>query len=232
MEDGDIVESLVREGLPDSMRDGICISSNGAVTIHNLSNTICMTLITNIHLKQQFGKRLYCNGFIPLTPSKEKNSETGPVSSTLETPDIVIQVERASISNEVLDIGSPKSLPEARTEIKDWAEEVELVRRHSISLINRTPPKGSLAEDILTPKPLNMHAKSLMNSIQDIKEVLSEFNSCQSTLGSSSSEEEDQVDGAKSLDKSKQSKKRKKKNKKGYERGDFIKKLDNKSSPK
>ena len=117
-----------------------------------------------------------------------------------------------------------------------------MVRRYSLSLINRTPPRNSLAADILgvqqhqdTDQVHQQHAqqpplmaKSLMNSIKDIHEALSDFNSCQSTVddsGSSSEYYEDQKNVS-------VRQKRKKKSRNEYTRVDFMKKQDTKISPK
>ena len=229
---------MLQKGLPDNMKEEIVISNNGTITIQNLSNSICLSLIANIHLTLQFGKRLYCNGYIPLTPLKKVTDEqkttspsTHPSCSKLDLVNSGSIVTANSSNNPIVNITSPSSLPDLNNEIKDWADESEsLVRRHSISLLNRTPPKGSLAEDILMTTPLFAKTQSIMDSINDIKETLSDFASCQSTRSTSSSEE-DQVDGAKSLINIKLNKKRRKKCKNGYDRSDFVKKPNNNKSP-
>ena len=76
-------------------------------------------------------------------------------------------------------------------------EEEELARRHSLSLLNRTPPEGSLAAQLLgypqtsnlnVPKaPLKSH--QLLDNVRELAESVSEFNSCISS--GSSSEESD-----------------------------------------
>ena len=73
-----------------------------------------------------------------------------------------------------------------------------------------------------------------MDSIRDMKEALSDFNSCQSTLGDSSSTGSDDVseDLKNTVNTSGSKKKRKRKGKKDYKRGEFLKKQDTKPSPK
>ena len=112
--------------------------------------------------------------------------------------------------------------------IPDWSELTNdlVVRRHSISLSNRTPPRGSLANELLGNqlsllKPRN---KSVMSSIKDIQEVLSEFNSCNSTLESSSSEASEDNEEAVG--------KRKRKTRKLPGRDHFMKKVNRQVSPK
>ena len=64
----------------------------------------------------------------------------------------------------------------------------EVVRRHSISLMNRTPPLNSLAADILgshTPSLALSRTNLMFNDIKDLADRLSDFNSCVSELSSS-----------------------------------------------
>ena len=117
------------------------------------------------------------------------------------------------------------------------------LRRYSLSLVNRTPPKNSLAADILGSKEgqvkqVQQHQvqqvplvkNSIMSSIKDIKEALSDFNSCQSSLHESctSSESTDDLKSSQFVNR----KKRRRKTKNEFSRGDFIKKQDTKASPK
>ena len=63
----------------------------------------------------------------------------------------------------------------------------QVVRRHSISLDNRTPPKGSVAAELLsTPRPDLSRAKLL---VSELKESLSDFGSCVSNTS------DDEIDG-------------------------------------
>ena len=73
-----------------------------------------------------------------------------------------------------------------------------------------------------------------MDSIRDMKEALSDFNSCQSTLGDSSSSGSDEIseDLKNKANTSESKKKRKRKGKKDYNRSEFLKKQDTKPSPK
>ena len=59
------------------MAGSVVIQDNGTVIIKNLNDEASRVLIDEIHGKENFGKRLFCNGFIPLTPKKKKVS-TGP----------------------------------------------------------------------------------------------------------------------------------------------------------
>ena len=67
---GDIIEFLVKSGVPESHKDKIDIKQNGAVMIKDLSSSECEVLISVIHTKTHFGRRMFCNGIIPRTPDK------------------------------------------------------------------------------------------------------------------------------------------------------------------
>ena len=83
---GEIVEFLIGSGLPESSKENISFKVNGTVIISKLQSSVCENLITAIHAKIFFGKRLYCNGIVPLTPEKTENPSNQPSPS----PSIVI----------------------------------------------------------------------------------------------------------------------------------------------
>ena len=117
----------------------------------------------------------------------------------------------------------------------------DLVKRHSLSIIDRSLPVNSLASEILASSTFGRLAgKSILSNIADIQETLSDFNSCVESLGESSSNSGDDEDflNKKSLDTSMtvNDKKRQKKLKRKLTftpgREDFLKKPNNKISPK
>ena len=69
---GEIVEFLVMSGLPEEKREDVDISSNGSVTIRSLDTSQCSAIIDSIHGK----KKLFCNGYVPLTLQKESIGES------------------------------------------------------------------------------------------------------------------------------------------------------------
>ena len=82
---GDIMDFLVRAGLPAEYKENVVMKSNGYVTISNLENNVCRVLIEYIHGKNHFDRKLYCNGIIPLTPEKNAatvSTSTPPSAST------------------------------------------------------------------------------------------------------------------------------------------------------
>ena len=93
----------------------------------------------------------------------------------------------------------------------------DLVRRNSISLTNRTPPKNSLAADLLaTLGSSSAGVKVATTEIRDWSERMSDFNSCISQSDSSSSEYADREEvsnlGWKTMNDKKREKRKKRKN--------------------
>ena len=227
------MDFVMENGLSDNNKDCVTISDTGSVTIRSLNNSESRSLIESVHLKEAFGRRLYCNGLVPLTPSKNVSA------AITETP---LENDNPSLDKNQLNsipsiVTEPSSPPDWKIGTFDWAEASNevVVRRHSISLLNRTPPKNSLAADILErslSKSASKQTSAIWNSIKDIKEALSDvdtqcFNTANSTLSISSSEE-DGVEGSAKKTK----RKRKKKAKNEYSRKDFVKKINNQTSPK
>ena len=192
MDYGEIVEFLIHSGLPEQMKDNVSILENGSVLIRDLDNTVCLQLIGCINGQLFKGKRIYCNGIIAVTPQKEPKSpiEAPASTNTDQLLDSVPNVETSNLigtQNDIPKILSPLTSP-------NWPtfERSDLARRHSLSLLNRMPPPGSLAQELLAPSPTlrNCPSKSqLLSSIKDITGSLSEFNSCISSSNEESDKE-------------------------------------------
>ena len=73
---GEIVELLVNAGLPESEKENINIKPNGTVTLTNLSNDVSMNLISYLHNNRFMGRKIFCNGTVPLTPKKNDEAAT------------------------------------------------------------------------------------------------------------------------------------------------------------
>ena len=173
---GEIMEFLVRSGLPEQLKENVVVKQNGTVIISNLENTVCLVLIENIHAKKSFGRKLYCDGIIPLTPEKldTQGNSTPPVSSNPNSTDLSSPSVTASPNTAPVSLGTPDCLNAAQVSLvfsspghskpimspalSDVSSMLnddfnirladdDLVRRHSLSL--RSPPAGSLASDIL-----------------------------------------------------------------------------------
>ena len=116
----------------------------------------------------------------------------------------------------------------------------EVVRRHSISLCNRTPPRKSLAADILgTSNTLTDTSRSILTSMADLQDALSgkeeHFNSAKEELSETSDEDLQQCKNKSPAAKSPKSKHLKKKKRKlegsSPDQNGTMKKKDLRSSP-
>ena len=122
--------------------------------------------------------------------------------------------------------------------IKSWCSETgnflteaesisNLVRRHSLSLHNRTPPKDSLVEQLLnSPRIGFQKTDDLIKDVRAMTDRLSEFGSCISfdlSSNEDSNEEKDKIDGFRVLEK-KRNKRNKRNDKMTPEKNNFLKK--------
>ena len=113
---GDIMEFLVNSGLPDSAKETVLIKPNGIVTINGLENEVCLALIKNIHQIINFGKKLYCNGIIPLTPEKPETKDTVDEEKDVKAgADVVSHSDENKEANSVNAAGSNTSLNSSPT---------------------------------------------------------------------------------------------------------------------
>ena len=238
---GVIVEFLVNSGLPESKKESITFTTNGGVMIKDLENRHCKELIEVIHGKKHFGQKMFCNGFIPLTPEKNTDqviSETSPVEpekllpqnglpgkplplllqeSPVQQPGSAVTGSSSGDTEKLLPLpgltveplpplpqqpgtAAEKTSPEIAfhrvfTGFESFPSDKEVIRRHSISLTDRTPPPNSIAADILGKHSTLTAAKTILAQIADMKESLSDFNSCvESPPGSSSSSDDNDDD--------------------------------------
>ena len=106
-----------------------------------------------------------------------------------------------------------------------------VVRRHSLSMINMTPPKDSIAADILgtfPPRPDLLKTKSMLNELETLTERLSDFGSCLSSSSSDDQSGEENLDtgGFKTMNEKKRNKKKKRKLKLTPGKESFFKKAN------
>ena len=199
---GDIVEFLVTSGLPESVKDTVVIKLNGTVIIQNLENSVSLSLIDKIHQKVHFGRKLFCNGIIPLTPEKPEDivdegtdKSTNPIA--LEKPEAKVDEDNSNnpIAAPLISLSASDSSFPGTFEPGLYipCSDNDVVRRHSLSL--KSPPLDSIASQILnsrnpheTPPSYN-RAKSLLGELKDLKEQISEFGSCVSEISDSSADE-------------------------------------------
>ena len=261
---GEIMEFLVKCGLPESKKDNVNINF-GKVIIKDLENGECMTLIEVIQGKRHFDQKMFCNGFIPLTPEKAAEPESD-ISSANESvkplppqiPDVEqpvkqsdkqlvkplpqVEITRENASSQPVTVKEKLDFSPSFTEFDSFPSDREVIRRHSLSLVDRTPPDNSLAAYILGKSHGFASARSLLSQIADIQESLSDFNSCTEFSADSacSSDENDDILNLKengginfnSMNEKKREKKRKRKLLQTPTKDQFlIKKANTKPSP-
>ena len=283
---GMIVEFLINSGLPESKKESITFTNNGGVMIKDLESSECQALIEVIHGKKHFGQKMFCNGFIPLTPEKnmdqsatESSSDQsgellpqtsitgkplpplpqvqplqklGPAAGKTDQTEKLLpqiglngkhlpplpQVQSEPVQqlgHEVDKTFPQTSFQAAFTELDMFPSDKEVIRRHSISLIDRTLPPNSIAADILGKHSSLTAAKTLLAQITDMKESLSDFNSCvESPTGTSCSSDECEEDlrnknvvKAKNMNDKKREKKRKRRSVQTPSKEDFLIKKQN-----
>ena len=258
IDSGEIIEFLIECGLPESKTEDITINSRGTAVVRNLENSECLELIAAIHGKTKFDRKLFCNGIVPLTPKKAENSDQicmNPSSPTINpsseqpTPGSAENVPpKVSVSessnNENCTSGSTTlnfihgcSTPSTSCESFSTSQ---LVRRHSLSILDRSPPPNSLAAELLASSNLTrINSKAIMSDIADIRGSLSDFNSCFESAEDASNHSEDEGVNLKQKDvvepvtmnEKKRQKKRERKSASTPVKEDFLKKQNVKSSP-
>ena len=97
---------------------------------------------------------------------------SGPLVSTVNTAS---QVQ--ATNSEFQSLNSPaKSWNSDPKQFLSLDTNLGVVRRHSISLSNRTPPRNSIAAEIINST--NSRTKLLVDDIKSLSDRLSDFNSC------------------------------------------------------
>ena len=229
---GEIMELLVQSGLPETLKENVVVRANGLVSINDLDNKTCLDLIDKIHGNKFFGRKLFCNGVIPLTPQKNDETSSVPASSSSVTPVSTCSVTPQSTVS-LLDsvthdsqaegggtVSTPSITPQPgfsallNDSYQHSLSNAELVRRHSLSL--RSPPKGSIADEILgsakaKDSPSLERTRSLLAEVKDLQEQLSDFASCKESSDSSGDEDAKEREVFKNVDDSKRGFKKKRK---------------------
>ena len=164
-----------------------------------------------IHGKTHFGRRLFCNGVVPLTPEKVEDSGCpDQTSMNPSSPSVKPSCEQPTP-------GSAEELPPefrvsessnhenftcgSSTGVYHESSTSQLVRRHSLSLLDRSPPPNSLAAELLASSKLTrISSKAIMSDIADIRGSLSDFTSCIESTEDDSSHSNDDGDNLKQKD--------------------------------
>jgi hypothetical protein len=243
---GEVMELLCNSGLPEVKKENAVFNTNGVVSITDLDNSTSKVLIKAIHGKVNFGKKLYCNGIIPLTPEKPNTVaevEDSSANSTQEHSESSAAQGQDQASDSPSSSASPARAPPSKSPsfiaARETFEPFDLkipsifpsneyvARGHSLSVIDRTPPGGSIAAEILQPgtlRPEFLRTKSVLNELKDLTERLSDFGSCVSSSSDDSEQENIENGGFKTVNEKKRIKKNKRKLKITPGKEDFLKK--------
>ena len=256
---GEIIEFLCRSGLSEDKKDNITFKTNGAIVVKNLTDEESKSLIDAIHGKKFFGRKLFCNGIVPLTPEKPEESQSvtekmlpehedpyvkEPPAVTVQHTDDSSSSSTAAPSSQPASSSAPSPSYIAALQTFQLADQGVILqpfsldfnggdrvaRRHSLSLLNRTPPNGSLAAEIMSTqstRPEVLKTKSILNELKGLSEQLSDFGSCISSSDSSNDDTEDEIkenEGFKSMNEKRRNKKSKRKLKLTPGKEDFLKK--------
>ena len=215
---GDIFDYLIENGLPEDKKEVVEIKDNGNVIISNLDSYIVEYLINSIHGKIKFGRKLFCNGVVELTPKK-------PDLPTIDNSGLPLQCTENTESSSRGEPVSQSSLLVTGDQSID-----NLVRRHSLSLVNRSPNKGSLAEELLQSKSDHNFQKTteIIDEIKNMTGRLSDFASCISSDVSSNYSTNEEIEmndtGFQTVNEKRRHKKSKRKSRQSPPMGQFLKK--------
>ena len=213
------MELLCANGLPEDAKEKVKFKNKGIVMVEELKTESVKKLIEGLHEKIIFGKKLYCNGLVPLTPQK-----------VLTEPQIIIDGAKSLESN--ISVADP-TVPQPTSFLNESESIANYVRRHSLSLIDRSPHKGSIAEELLnSPKPDLEKANLMLEDLKVMTERLSDFASCISSDVSCGGSDEDSTDqkdinnkdGFITLNEKKRNKKSKRKHRMTPDKEMFLKK--------
>ena len=158
---GQIIEFIIQSGLPTEKAELITINNRGTAVVRNLENSLCLKLISAIHNKRHFDRKLFCNGIVPLTPEKTP-SEAAALSSDSASN----QQGDKSLSSTGQNI-----VPEAQQQLtKDLVTEIS--NNHGDKSASANSKENiSGAEPPLT-KDLNteLSGKNILPNISDLKD--------------------------------------------------------------
>lgn len=262
LDQGEVMEFLCQHGLIEAKKDETIFKSNGVVTIPNLDNETCKAMIAAIHGKVNFGRKMFCNGIIPLTPDKscptlstEDSSKVVaatspkcqappalPLTAPCLPPVPSVSFSAATTGSQSVPDKSPSFLAaqetflELESKTSNFPSSGTIARRHSLSIIDRTPPRNSLASELLqfeTSRPDFHRTKAVMSELKELTQRLSDFESCVSHNSSSSDDSEHEglaIEGFKSVNEKNRIKKSKRKLKITPNKEDFLKKPNNKKN--
>ena len=179
-----IVELLIKAGLPIENISDVEIKPNGNVLVANLETDISNLLIKELHGKVHLGSKIFCNGLFTLTPEKEVPALeiTTASNGNIEEPPITTlssAVVQPKVLTSLTELIGNQDIAQYLEQNENNLSNVDLARRHSLSM--RSPPRNSLGAEIINspsnPSSLD-RIKSLINEVKEMSVRLSEYESC------------------------------------------------------
>ena len=257
IEQGQIIDLLIDSGLPETNFDDISFKSNGSVVVKNLLAETCDIMINALHNHRYFGRRVFCNGLVALTPEKETSSRTtnNSLSSTASShetgslpvnpPSIEVEAARniteapgltADLgASSLTDLSKNADIEQFVNDHSDNLNGDDLVRRHSGIL--RSPDKNSIAAEVINAsknQPSLTRAQDLLDELKEMKAKLSEYETCDSADYDTNDEQVEVTNNTEEFQTMNERKRRWRNKRKGSStpnKEDFLKKPNRQSSP-
>ena len=179
-----VIELLMASGLPEEYVDEVSFKSKGCVIIQHIPVSLCNELIKALHNTQHYGKKIYCNGLIPYTPEKK-----GPLLEETDHPLPEINLNGKPLENptesentsssSLTTLGTSSDITKFVEDNAEQLDDTNFIRKHSLSL--RSPPKGSIAAEVLERRSSLDKAQNLLTEVRKMSTLLTEYESCIST---------------------------------------------------
>ena len=146
--------------------------------------------------------------------STSSSTPASPPASSTSTPGSQVPTPTGTSPAPVSAISASETWNTGRSDLfTHFPSNEDLVRRHSVSLCNRTPPSSSIAAQILSSEQTLSLTKLAVKELKVMSDQLSDFNSCVSELSSEGSGESADEKSLRSPWTTMNEKKRKKRNK-------------------
>ena len=111
-----VIDILLKSGLPKESLDNVIMKPNGCVTVMSLDNNICRTLIDAMHNKIIFGKKIFCNGIVALTPEKKASCQA-PLQIN-ESQENLTRTSTSQSNNSAVNLNSKLVVPQPSHPLK------------------------------------------------------------------------------------------------------------------
>ena len=167
---GDIMEFLIKSGLPTDVKEKVYIKPYGTDNIDNIDNMLCQQLINKLHQVKFCDRKIFCRGIISLTPQRNvqaaSDQEACDQNSTLRSDNASVNntsvihtpscsflpalERRKSVRDMVTDFSSCLSNLSSSEEenVGDWSEAGGRRQKKSKRKPSSSPPQDQLAKKV------------------------------------------------------------------------------------